>query len=47
MFAELLFVLLEGIHCNDLGGALRAWWQVATGKVTPEDRAYWPTEVGR
>lgn len=38
MLRELLDVLLDSLHTGDLIGHLRAWYEVASGHITPQTR---------
>jgi len=38
---ELAATLWDSLRCGELGAHLRAWWSVATGKVTPDTRGDW------
>ena len=37
MFKELWYTLIDILRYGDVRGHLRAWWEVATGRVTPDD----------
>jgi len=38
VWQELVAALQDTLVCGDLPGHLAAWWRVATGRVTSEDR---------
>ena len=40
MLKELALALWDSLCCGDLWGHLRAWWNVACGRVTPDSHAY-------
>jgi len=39
MIKELVATLLDWIECGDLRGHLQVWWDVISGRVTPETSA--------